>query len=77
MRFEITCCRTLNKQDIFSLKGTPHGTVEAIPREWTDRADPDPYQSLQHSSANLSFAQLLHLAAFIDILKAKPTEIKD
>lgn len=69
MRFEILECRTLNQQDIFSLKDTPYGTVRAVPREWTDRADPNFYQSPRDPSSILSFTHLLQLTDFLDTLR--------
>lgn len=76
MRFEILECRTLNQQDIFSLKDTPYGSVRAVLREWTDRANPDPYESLHGSPPLLSFIHLYQLTDFIKILqKTKPKEL--
>jgi len=65
-RYEILFCRTLNNQDIFSLKD-PNLEISAILREWTDRADPDPYQFLSSSPPVLSFIHLLQLS---DLLEA-------
>jgi hypothetical protein len=70
MRFEILFCRTFNDRDIFSLKDTPEGIVPTIPRDWTDRADPDPYQFLcDYHFPTLSLLHLVHLADLINVLK--------
>jgi hypothetical protein len=69
MRFEILFCKTFNNRDIFSLKDTPEGIVATIPRDWTDRADPDPYQLLYDSLPTLSLLHLVQLTDFINVLK--------
>lgn len=45
------------------------GKTIDIPREWTDKADPDPSSSFSSSPPSLSFTHLLQLADFIDVLK--------
>ena len=66
MRFEALPC-DWNKQDSFVLKGVATGRV-IIPRDWTDRADPDPYQFLAPSPPALSLSHLLQLADFVDVI---------
>lgn len=60
------------KQEAFLLKDPSYKNT-IIPRDWTDRADPDPCQSLTQSCSTLSIPNLLHLVDFLGILKkAKP-----
>jgi hypothetical protein len=39
-----------------------------VPREWTDKADPNPYSALSGPLPLLSFVYLQQLAALISIL---------
>jgi hypothetical protein len=69
-RFEILSTKTFNKRDILSLKAPGHRTgIIAIPRDWTDKADPDPYLCLSSSPPILSFIHLQHLADLVNMLK--------
>lgn len=68
-RFKILSNKTFNNRDILSLQTLTQktGTI-AIPREWTDRADPNPYQDTTDSTAILSFLHLQQLADLVEIL---------
>lgn len=43
-----------------------------VPREWTDRADPDPYLSLGVAAPRFAVDQLLELADLVKKLNASP-----
>jgi hypothetical protein len=67
--FKILSNKTFNNRDILSLQALTQwtGTV-AIPRDWTDRADPNPYQDTCDSAPILSFPHLQQLADLVNIL---------
>lgn len=69
-RFKILSGKTFNNRDIFNLQASPHETnTIAIPREWTDRGEPNPYQDDAIDSAPiLSFLHLQQLAELINVL---------
>jgi hypothetical protein len=68
-RFKILSNKSFNHRDIFSLQTFTQGTCTlAIPREWTDKADPNPYQDTLDSAPTLSFVHLQHLADLVSIL---------
>jgi hypothetical protein len=67
MQLKVLSSKTFNNRDILSLQGTSRGIV-AIPREWTDKADPNPYDSLLGSFPLLSFIHLQQLADLISTL---------
>lgn len=60
--------KTFNNRDILSLQGTIRGVI-AVPRDWTDKADPNPYRTLDVPLAFLSFTHLQQLADLISILE--------
>jgi hypothetical protein len=66
-RFKILSSKTFNNGDILSLQVLTHriNTV-TIPREWTDKADPNPYHVCD-SPPILSF---LHLEQLADLVSA-------
>nr|WP_253308956.1 DUF5372 family protein [Rickettsia endosymbiont of Ceutorhynchus assimilis] len=45
--------------------------IKAIPRDWTDRADPDPYETLTNLSPVLSFSHLRELVELIRSSRGK------
>lgn len=67
MRLEIIYCSSY-KGEIFVLKDTSRHRTIAVPSDWTDRANPDPYHSLLDSSPILSLPHLLQLMDFLDVL---------
>ena len=73
-RFEILFNKTFNKRDILSLKILDYrtGTI-AVPREWTDKADPNPYLCLDKPMPILSFTCLQQLADLINVLNQTTT----
>jgi hypothetical protein len=77
---KVLSSKTFNNRDILSLQGTTRGVI-AIPRDWTDKGDPNPYSSLGDESLPLlSFAHLQQLADLISILghaSSEETCLKD
>ncbi len=63
-RFQILSTKNFNNRDILSLKMSTRGPI-AIPRDWTDKADPNPYQTLSELSPILSFSHLQQLVKLI------------
>ena len=59
--------KAFNNYDILSLQ-RESGEIITIPREWTDKADPNPYDSLLGSLPLLSFIHLQQLADLISTL---------
>lgn len=66
-RLQILSTKRFNNKDILSLK-TLTGSIVAIPRDWTDRADPNPYETLTNLSPILSFSHLKQLAELVNNL---------
>jgi hypothetical protein len=68
-RFEIVSFKTFNKREILSLKVPGHraGTL-AMPRDWTDKADPDPLL-ISDSPPILSFTHLQQLVDLVNTLQ--------
>jgi hypothetical protein len=62
-RFRILKTRKVAGQDTLILQGTNRGTF-AVPREWTDQADPWPYDP--HEPPVLSFHCLLELVEIVN-----------
>ena len=67
-RLKVLSSKTFNSRDILSLQNLS-GRIVAIPREWTDKADPHPYHSLTSPLPILSFTHLQQLAELIPILQ--------
>lgn len=67
-RFRILKTRTVAGEDTVILQGSYRGTF-AVPREWTDRADPDPYGGSDVSAPILSIRCLLALAELLGHMK--------
>jgi hypothetical protein len=53
---------------VLSLYGTSHGTI-CVPREWTDKKAPDPYEQLSIAPPILNYEKLVELSLLIDTLK--------
>ena len=66
-RFKILSNKTFNNRDILSLQALTQGTgTVAIPREWTDKADPTPYQdTINNAVPILSYLHLQQLADLV------------
>ena len=70
-RFKVLSSKTFNERDILSLKTSIQGTGSlAIPRAWTDRADPSPVDAL---STLLSLPHLLKLVDLVNTLASVST----
>jgi FAD/FMN-containing dehydrogenase len=54
-------------QDIFSLRGSTYGTF-GIPRDWTNKADPEIFCTLNITPPFHSQASLLALTKLLDLL---------
>jgi hypothetical protein len=67
--FPILSSKKVGDKDILSLAVSIHGAL-AIPREWTDRAVPNPYESL-YSNSILSVVHLEKLTKLITELNGK------
>ncbi|MBA8757561.1 hypothetical protein HCR18_00185 [Wolbachia pipientis] len=63
-RFQILSTKNFKNRDIFSLRTLTCGTI-GIPRDWTDKADPNPYQTLTDLSPILSFSHLQQLVKLV------------
>ena len=68
-RFEVLKKRRVAGVDTLILRELERGTL-SVPREWTDWADPSPYDSLTPPSHRLSADCLFELVALLDALRA-------
>ena len=68
-QFKILSSKTFNNKDILSLQGPLQGTF-GIPRDWTDKAELNPLQSLSEKPPILSFTHLQQLSDLISTLKS-------
>ena len=66
-RFEVLKKRRVAGVDTLILRELERGTL-SVPREWTDWADPSPYDSLTLPPHHLAADCLLELAALVDAL---------
>lgn len=74
-RLKVLSSKTFNNRDILSLQSIS-GKVVPIPRDWTDKADPDLYQFLDPLPI-LSFSHLIQLSGLIGALQqAKSKKLK-
>ena len=64
-RFKVLKTRKVAGRDTLILQGTPRGTF-AIAREWTDLADPCPYDRSKNPAPILSFQCLLELIEIVN-----------
>jgi hypothetical protein len=73
-RLKILTFKTFNKQDILSLQLPAQDQckagvgVIAVPRDWTDKADPNPYQDITNFTPILSYFHLHQLTELVDTL---------
>jgi Family of unknown function (DUF5372) len=70
-KFVILSSRRIGNEDILSLAISTYGTL-AIPREWTDQAAPDPYDSI--SSASRPILSIPYLVKLIELIKSSVVE---
>ncbi|MFP3031110.1 MAG: DUF5372 family protein, partial [Wolbachia sp.] len=63
-RFQIIPTRRCNDRDILNLK-TLAGGIITILRDWTDKADPNPYKVITGSLPTLSFSHLQQLVKLV------------
>ena len=68
-RFEVPKKRSVAGVDTLILRDLERGTL-SIPREWTDWADPTPYDSLTRPPHRLAADSLFELVALLDALAA-------
>ena len=68
MCFKVLSSKTFNNKDILSLQDTSRGAF-AVPREWTDKADPALYDFLPEPLPVLFFTHLQQLSDLLAILK--------
>jgi hypothetical protein len=66
-RFPVLKKRCVSGVDTLTLRGLEHGTF-GIAREWTDWADPSPYDSLDLRPPRLHIDLLLELVEIVDHL---------
>ena len=64
-RFKILKTRKVAGEDTIILQGSYRGTF-AVPREWTDQADPSSYAQLDIHAPILCFRRLLTLIELIE-----------
>ena len=69
-RFKILKIRKVSGIDTYIVQGTEQGTF-AIPRDWTDHADPDPFNELDIAKPILSFHCLFLLVDLVERKKMK------
>jgi len=68
-RFEVLKKRRVAGVDTLILRELERGTL-SVPREWTDWADPSPYDSLTLPPHRLAADSLFELVALLDALRA-------
>jgi hypothetical protein len=64
-RFKILKIRKVSGIDTYIVQDSKQGTF-AIPRDWTDHADPDPYDNLDIANPILSFHCLFLLVDLVE-----------
>jgi hypothetical protein len=70
-RFLVLKVRQVGGRDVLSLFDEHTGTV-ALPREWTDQADPSPpYASALGQAPILEAASLLNLSELMQLIKKR------
>jgi hypothetical protein len=70
-RFEVLKKRRVAGVDTLILRELERGTF-SVPREWTDWADPSPYDSLTLPPHRLAADSLFELVALLDALRPTP-----
>jgi Family of unknown function (DUF5372) len=71
-RFEVLKKRRVAGVDTLILRELERGTF-SVPREWTDWADPSPYDSLTLPPHRLAADSLFELVALLDALRPRPS----
>ena len=66
-RLKVLSSKTFNKRDILSLQNLC-GSMLSVPREWTDKADPDPYRSCPGYLEDPPVLSFMHLMELTDLL---------
>jgi len=69
-RFRVLKTRKVAGEDTMILQGSYRGTF-AVPRDWTDHANPNPYARLRSSAAILDFRCLLALTQLLERIEEK------
>ena len=69
-RFQILKLRKVADEDTIILQGTYRGTF-AVPREWTEQADPHPYDSLNTPAPILCFRCLIALTKLVEKIEKR------
>lgn len=69
-KFPVLKSQKLEQRDVLSLKGSHRGTI-VVPRDWTDKADPNPYCCSDVASPILSFEHLCTLSDLIAEIRPK------
>jgi Family of unknown function (DUF5372) len=70
-RFQVLKTRRIGGVDTLILRELARGSF-SIPQEWTDRADPSPYDALGLPPQRLEADSLLELAVLVEQLTPKP-----
>jgi Family of unknown function (DUF5372) len=69
-RFLVLKVRRVGGHEVLSLFDDRNGAV-ALPREWTDQADPSPYPTVLEQPPILHGACLLKLSELVQIIKQR------
>jgi hypothetical protein len=69
-RFLVLKVRQVGGRDVLSLFDEHLGTA-ALPRQWTDQADPPPYAALREQAPILDARRLLELAELMQLIKKR------
>jgi hypothetical protein len=75
--FQILSTKNFNNKDILSLKTLAPRSVISVPRDWTDKADPNPYEAFTDLLPILSFSHLQQLAQLIADLNQAISKKRD
>jgi hypothetical protein len=70
-RFQVLKTRRRGGVDTVILRELVRGSF-SIPQEWTDRADPSPYDALSLPPRRLDADRLIELVALVEHLTSKP-----
>ena len=69
-RFLVLKVRRVGGHEVLSLLAEDHGAF-ALPREWTDQADPSPYPTVLEQPPILHAACLLKLSELVQLMKKR------
>jgi hypothetical protein len=73
-RFAILKTRRVSGVETLSLR-SEFGGPNSVPREWTDRAEPSPYEALQIGALILEWGCLLELAELLEVVQQSSQEL--